>query len=549
VTGPAPATGLVPAALRTAVVATGVPGDRVVAIGVPAAARVATEAGPVDARAVATGAGPVDARAVATGAGPVDGRLGVSGAGRRVADRAATGAVRLAGAPEADTPAGVAPGVGIAVRAPQAAATPVAAAVVLPADVLAVAMRTAGAADTRAVAAAGDMTEARVAGVVSGSARAAVRGAKRLPTVRRADPTVRVGIRDVRAAVATRVALAGAGADTRVVLLARAVATKVGRVPAGAGTRVALGGAAADTRVVLLARAVATKVVLLARAVATKVVPVPAAGPPAAAAIRVGRAAAVTKAVRTPPAAAAIRVGRAPVDTKAAQAAVAIRAVPPAVAADTRAAQVAADTRAAQAAADIRADPPAAAAGTKAARAADIRVVPRVAPRSAPTPRHSQLAATEPSEVDTAAKGAPAVGFNGLTVRDPDHRGARMALCGVGSPEAVAVIETATQDHGSLPVGVRGAMTMTRTSVRGGQAVRQPPQRASAVTSAAGNRSAGLPQPVATSGTHHQEVARQALNGVSSSGHRTLSGASRSKAVRQSGSCWQRGADMSAKSG
>jgi hypothetical protein len=92
------------------------------------------------------------------------------------------------------------------------------------------------------------------------------------------------------------------------------------------------------------------------------------------------------------------------------------------------------------------------------------------------------LAATEPSEVGTAAKGAPAVGFNGLTVRDLDHRGARMAPCGVGSPEAAAVTETAPQDHGNLRVGDRGAMTMTRTSVREGQAVRRPPQRASAVT-------------------------------------------------------------------
>jgi hypothetical protein len=373
-----------------------------------------------------------------------------SGAGRRVAGLAATEAVHPAAARRPGTPAGVAPGVDIAVRALQAAATPAAAVDVPAADVLAVAMPAAGAADTPAVAAAGDtpavaaagvMTEARVAVVVSGSAQAAVRGAKRLPTVLRADPTVQVGIRDVRAAAGTRAALEGAAAATKAVLPARAAATKVA----------------------LPARAAATKVVLPARAAATKVVRVGAAGP---AAIRVGRAAAATKAVQTVAAAAGTKVARV------------------AAAAGTKVAHVAAaaGTKVAQAAVGIRAVPPAAAADTKVARAAGTRAVPRVAPRSALTVRHSQLAATEPSEVGTAAKGAPAVGFNGLTVRDLDHRGARMAPCGVGSPEAAAVTETAPQDHGNLRVGDRGAMTMTRTSVREGQAVRRPPQRASAVT-------------------------------------------------------------------
>jgi hypothetical protein len=367
-----------------------------------------------------------------------------------VAGLAATEAVHPAAARRPGTPAGVAPGVDIAVRALQAAATPAAAVDVPAADVLAVAMPAAGAADTPAVAAAGDtpavaaagvMTEARVAVVVSGSAQAAVRGAKRLPTVLRADPTVQVGIRDVRAAAGTRAALEGAAAATKAVLPARAAATKVA----------------------LPARAAATKVVLPARAAATKVVRVGAAGP---AAIRVGRAAAATKAVQTVAAAAGTKVARV------------------AAAAGTKVAHVAAaaGTKVAQAAVGIRAVPPAAAADTKVARAAGTRAVPRVAPRSALTVRHSQLAATEPSEVGTAAKGAPAVGFNGLTVRDLDHRGARMAPCGVGSPEAAAVTETAPQDHGNLRVGDRGAMTMTRTSVREGQAVRRPPQRASAVT-------------------------------------------------------------------
>jgi hypothetical protein len=170
--------------------------------------------------------------------------------------------------------------------------------------------------------------------------------------------------------------------------------------------------------------------------------------PPAGSAVRVAPAAPAIKAALGPAAAATIKAVRAVAGgTRAGPAAATIKAVR-AVAGGTRAVPAVPAFRAAQAA-----------AGTRAGPAVDSGDGARASRRSQPAAMGPSAADPEPAELTETTD--PVEALSDPSGHGQDHRGARTALCGVGSPEAPADTEPPPMSSEAVPIGEGAAPVPT----------------------------------------------------------------------------------------